>query len=37
MVKRTSAADAQAALEELDRVFHEKARLGILTTMVGAE
>jgi DNA-binding HxlR family transcriptional regulator len=25
-----------AALEELDRVFHEKARLGIMTTMVGA-
>ena len=26
----------QAALEELDRVFHEKARLGILTTLVGS-
>lgn len=24
------------ALEELDRVFHEKARLGIMTTMIGA-
>lgn len=26
---------AQQALEVLDRVFHEKARLGILTSMVG--
>jgi len=26
----------QDALEELDRVFHEKARLGILTSMIGA-
>lgn len=25
----------KAALENLDRVFHEKARLGILTSMVG--
>ncbi len=26
---------AQAALDNIDRVFHEKARLGILTAMVG--
>ena len=24
------------ALEEIDRVFHEKARLGIMTTMIGS-
>jgi DNA-binding MarR family transcriptional regulator len=30
------AAQAQSALEELDRVFHEKARLGIMTAMAGS-
>ena len=24
------------ALEDLDRVFHEKARLGIMTTIIGS-
>ncbi len=38
MAKRTGkkSTETQAAIEELDRVFHEKARLGIMTTMVGA-
>ena len=31
-----TATHTQSALEELDRVFHEKARLGILTTLIGA-
>ncbi len=31
--RKTSTHDA---LEELDRIFHEKARLGIMTTIVGA-
>ena len=31
-----AATHTQSALEELDRVFHEKARLGILTTLIGA-
>ena len=26
----------QAAIDELDRVFHEKARLGILTTLISS-
>jgi DNA-binding HxlR family transcriptional regulator len=33
--KKAKLSSTQAALENLDRVFHEKARLGILTTMVG--
>ena len=38
MAKRTGkkSTETQAAIEELDRVFHEKARLGIMTTIVGA-
>ena len=31
---RTS--ETRAAIEELDRVFHEKARLAIMTTIVGS-
>jgi DNA-binding HxlR family transcriptional regulator len=27
----------QTALDDLDRVFHEKARLGIMTTIVGGD
>lgn len=30
------AAQAQTALDDLDRVFHEKARLGIMTAMAGS-
>ena len=30
------AQDHRSALNDLDRVFHEKARLGILTTIVGS-
>ena len=33
---KPSLEETRQALEELDRVFHEKARLGILTCMVGA-
>lgn len=33
---KTKPQSTQAALENLDRVFHEKARLGILTTVVGS-
>ena len=41
MAKRTSnkinsAASARSALDDIDRVFHEKARLGIMTTIVGS-
>lgn len=32
-----SAQTTHNALEDLDRVFHEKARLGILTTIVGCQ
>ena len=28
--------ETQAAIDELDRVFHEKARLAIMTTIVGS-
>ena len=34
--KRTQSNPTRAAIDELDRVFHEKARLGIMTTMVGS-
>lgn len=34
--KNKSPQNTQDALENLDRVFHEKARLGILTSMVGS-
>ncbi len=27
---------ARSALEDIDRVFHEKARLGIMTTIIGS-
>ena len=33
--KTTTTQSTQDALDELDRVFHEKARLGILTTIIG--
>lgn len=29
-------ASARSALDDIDRVFHEKARLGIMTTIVGS-
>ncbi|MFT5302828.1 MAG: putative ArsR family transcriptional regulator [Mariniblastus sp.] len=35
--KTTKPQSTQDAIEELDRVFHEKARLGILTSIIGAE
>jgi DNA-binding HxlR family transcriptional regulator len=35
-VKRDSQKSARVALEEIDRVFHEKARLGIMTTIIGS-
>ena len=28
---------ARSALDDIDRVFHEKARLGIMTTIVGSQ
>lgn len=34
--KSSTKKSTQDALEELDRVFHEKARLGIMTTMIGS-
>lgn len=34
MAKRNN--KTQDALEELDRVFHEKARLGIMTSIIGS-
>ena len=33
----TSKGATRAALEEIDRVFHEKARLAILTTIIGSD
>lgn len=33
---KPAAQSTQAALEEIDRVFHEKARLGIMTTIVSS-
>ena len=33
--KSVSSKDTQDALEDIDRVFHEKARLGIMTTIIG--
>ncbi|MFK7769559.1 MAG: transcriptional regulator [Mariniblastus sp.] len=33
--KPVSAKAAQDALHDIDRVFHEKARLGIMTTIIG--
>lgn len=35
--KTTKPQSTQDAIEELDRVFHEKARLGILTSIIGTE
>ena len=32
-----SASSARSALDDIDRVFHEKARLGIMTTIVGSQ
>ncbi len=33
---RNKPQSTQDALDDLDRVFHEKARLGIMTTIIGA-
>lgn len=35
--KIKTAASARLALDDIDRVFHEKARLGIMTTIVGSQ
>ena len=32
---QSSTKATQEALDEIDRVFHEKARLGIMTTIIG--
>ncbi len=33
----TPPVSARSALDDIDRVFHEKARLGIMTTIVGSQ
>lgn len=33
----TKSGSTRTALDDIDRVFHEKARLGIMTTIVGSE